>query len=493
MFLVLSPIDFHILCSPSWNYPLYQSLIDRRPLPVSQNAQPFVQDPASSFSEEEGEYNSEDTERQSFIDTSSSSRSRASGSHRKSSKKKKKRKSSRNGEDSDSDAPAPLADSIHHHRQANRLEQHPIMSGKGGNKASRASARAKRKQEEQNQENVEKENQELRLKLRRIEKKLKLNRTGGVARNKEAGSNRAMQREVHKCTKQRLWKICKFLRNQNKLDKATKFVMEKLQLADLEGLEGAKLVDAQEIWKATFSPHVRTALNKQRNYVQQELRELMEKEVFQKGKEDEFPNEEQILDVALRNKLDDETPEKERALFEKLFDNYWNVLMPKVAGHLSWGPSKRHYELMSTGKEDEDSECYVTASDEAFLVLIWLNCYKKWRYRELLKRDEPDKEVDEEHEDMKTPYTDSKGGQKKFGGWNEAGIKKFRELEESIKNNREKENKYILEVEEQALERIRKVEQVAEKEANRKTKKRKKKVAAIEDESTDDENDYGMW
>ena len=206
MFLVLSPIDFHILCSPSWNYPLYLSLIRRRPLPVAENAQPFDQDPDSSFTEE-GEDDSEDTEPQSFIDTSSSSRSRASGSHRKYSKKKKRRsKSSRNQEDSDSDAPLPLADSIHHKRQANRLEQHPIMSGKGGNKASRASARAKKKQEQQQQqqENVQKENQQLKLELRRIQKKLKLDRTGGSGRPIVAGTNRAMQREVHKCTKQKM-------------------------------------------------------------------------------------------------------------------------------------------------------------------------------------------------------------------------------------------------------------------------------------------------
>ena len=369
------------------------------------------------------------------------------------------------------------------------------MSGKGGNKASRASARAKKKQEQQQQqqENVQKENQELKLELRRIQKKLKLDRTGGSGRPIVAGTNRAMQREVHKCTKQKLWKICKFLRSQGKLDKATKFVMEKLQLAEMDGLEGSDLVDAQETWKATFSKSVRTALNKQRNYVQQELRELMEKEVFQKGKEDEFPDEKQILDIAMRNKLDDDTPKEERALYEKLFDNYWNILMPKVAGHFAWGPNKRHYELMSSGKEDDDSENYVSPSDEAFLVLIWLNCYKKWRYQELLKRDEPEKELEEDHDDVKTPCTDAKGGQKTFGGWNEAGITKFRELEKAIKENRETEKKYIEEVEQQALERIRKVEQVAEKDASRKTKKRKKKVAAIEEESTDDENDYGMW
>ena len=53
---------------------------------------------------------------------------------------------------------------------------------------------------------------------------------------------------------------------------------------------------------------------------------------------------------------------------------------------------------------------------------------------------------------------------------------------------------YVKAVEEAALERIRKAENIAEKEANRKTKKKKGRgSAAIIEDETDDENDYGAW
>ena len=83
----------------------------------------------------------------------------------------------------------------------------------------------------------------------------------------------------------------------------------------------------------------------------------MEEEVFAKKKEAEFPNVEQMKNLVMRNKLDDKTPEAERKLYEKLFDNYWNLLLPKSAGHYSWGPTKRHYCLPSFDTlDDSDPE-----------------------------------------------------------------------------------------------------------------------------------------
>ena len=394
--------------------------------------------------------------------------------------------------------------------------------GKGSKR--RSAARGAANQEPADVDPTQQENEKLKLELFRMKKRMKLERAGTSA-PKSAGTQHAMKREVHKCTKTSLWKICKFIKNETKQVKATKFVMEKLDLAELEGLEGEELVNAQETWKATYKEEVRWALNKQRNYVQQELREVMEKEVFQKNRIHEFPNEEQILELILRDKLDIDTPAEEKEKYRTMFDNYWNVLLPKVAGHSSWGPSKRHHQLISFGKEDpkdKEAPTYVSESDEAFLAVIWLNCYKKWLYRhnnpEKIEKEKPaeeepskkkkkkgakdddeddDDETDveaEEHPDLQTPYTSSKSGQKKFGGWNSAGIKKYTELLDEIKKMRKEQAKYVREVENEALERIRKLEKVEEKEANRKTKKRNgKKEAGDFDNEEDDENDYAAW
>lgn len=263
----------------------------------------------------------------------------------------------------------------------------------------------------------------------------------------------------------------------------------------MAGLKGTELAEAEETWKNDYASTIRTALNKQRNYVQQELREVMEG-VFKDQKEAEFPNVEQMLNIIVRDKMDDKTPEAERALYAKLFDNYWNVLIPKVAGHSSWGPNKRHHGLLSFHKEDPDDKgatTYVSEADEAFLAVIWINCYKKWAYKAHCDRNKED--TDPDHEDMQTPYTDAKGGQKRFGGWNAEGVKKFDALVKKIQRNRFKQKKYVEEVETAALERIRKAEKVEEKEANRKTKKKSGggSAAIMEDEESEDEDDYGLW
>ena len=219
----------------------------------------------------------------------------------------------------------------------------------------------------------------------------------------------------------------------------------------------------------------------------------MENEVFKKKKEGEFPNVEQMTDLVLRNKLDDSTPDDERKQHEKLFDNYWNILLPKCSGHLLWGPSKRHYCLPSSGTADEfdpEASALVTPSDEAFMAILWENCCNKWWHKEECKRNKV--EPDSEHEAMKTPYADAKGGQKRFGGWNADGIKKYNQICAQIAQNRIDQAEYIKAVEEEALKRIQKAEKV-DLDKKKKKKKRSAKSAGIDEDETDDENDYSCW
>jgi hypothetical protein len=361
--------------------------------------------------------------------------------------------------------------------------------------------RAKRKAEddakraEEEQDAKDKENQELKLKLAAAQSRLKFRR-GGDRTFIAAGTQSAIAREVAKASKTSLWKVCKFIRNESKLLKATKFVMETLALSEMHGLEGEELVSRQEEWKAEHSGTVRKSINMQRNYVQQELRDVM-RQVFRDEREAEFPNPDQMMELILRNKLDDATSDEERQAAEVQFDNLWNLLLPKVAGHKNWGPNKRHYLLPSfarlevDGVAEKDQPPLVSATDEAFLALVWANCYSKWWYKEECRR--KGEVVDKKHARYQTPFTDAKAGQARFGGYSSEGIAMFKDLAQKIAKNRKENAKYVKEVEELALERIRAVEKVAEKEANRKSKKRKAKGAGAGDESTDDENDYGSW
>lgn len=354
------------------------------------------------------------------------------------------------------------------------------------------SGTSKKQSSSKSSKDQEKEN--LKIQLARMQKKLKLS-SGRAKSVSKPGNMTAMEREVTKTTKNALWKVCKFIKNETKLDKAATFVMKNLELQELEGLEGTELAEAEETWKATYRSDIRVALNNQRNYVQQEVRAVVVA-LFETNQEDKVPNVEEMAELVMRDKLDNKTEDAELERYQKLFDFYWNELMPKVAGHSYWGPAKRHHVLLSSGKkEPDDPECetYVTASDEAFLLVLWENCFKKWQYSCLEKRKDAAKDVDEEAPEMATPYTNSKAGQKKFGGWNEAGIRKYVEHQANIKGNRVDEVEFVKAVEEAALERIRKVEKLEEKEAKRKTKKRKPSEPGAFDDETDDENDFSSW
>ena len=110
------------------------------------------------------------------------------------------------------------------------------------------------------------------------------------------------------------------------------------------------------------------------------------------------------------------------------FDNYIfyvNTALPRVAGKDFWGPRKCHHETISSAMHTDGLPC-ITVGTEAFLVLCWENCHKKWLY--LYKCDESGEEPDQKCQDMATPFTDAKSGQQPFGGWNKAGRKRYAEL-----------------------------------------------------------------
>lgn len=181
--------------TPTWSYPLYCRLQQLRPLPVLIEEEELTECNSGGSDTEEGSYT--------FLPTGSSSKKRT--------KKKKPRRRSSGDEDSDQEPHRqPLAQSIHDNRQVQRLNSHPNMPG------TRASAAGKRSSSEKDKEDaMEKENADLKLELARVKKRMKLDKTGTSASG--SGSSKAMEREVGKMTKTKLWKICKFFKNDSKV------------------------------------------------------------------------------------------------------------------------------------------------------------------------------------------------------------------------------------------------------------------------------------
>lgn len=78
---------------------------------------------------------------------------------------------------------------------------------------------------------------------------------------------------------------------------------------------------------------VRTALNQQRNYAGTEFRDF-HVDIFAKGEEDQWPNKDDILEIVLRNGMEDGDDTED--LYLKKAAKVWDVLMVKVAGVEYW-------------------------------------------------------------------------------------------------------------------------------------------------------------
>ena len=472
--------------------PLYKTLLLNRPLPTSLRAAAAANRPR--LLQDLEHYQFEDAQRESHPDDSTSEEN--SDQENQDTNQRRGSRSGRNKRHSSSTAGAFSS------RQLTNQEPQGHEMARSNNTTARARAAsqestkrkkkvaAKRKKAEEDsdsesedsgrdEENVEIENKRLKSEVYRLQMATQLSAKNKSGRSKKGtpGTGSAEERETASTTKFWLWKRVKFLKDETQITDATKKVMQKMNLRSLKGLSGNEKINAEETWVAENRDTVRLVLNYWRNYVQQELHKLMFTEVWIPNSvfdADSVPNPDQILKLALRDGI-----AKNKGL-EKMFDFYWDHLMSKVANNACWGPTKRHKELMSTGlqpppegpdpfvKPGQPAMLLVTPSDEAFLVLLWENCYTKWCY--IRKQQKAGQPVEKKHKHYQTPYTESKKGVRHYGGWNKAGRKRYRELLNLIIDSKN-DHEEIAEVEQAALDRLRIVHDCAEKEAKSKANK----------------------
>ncbi len=270
--------------------------------------------------------------------------------------------------------------------------------------------------------------------------------------------------------------------------------MRLIKPTELDGKTGPDLAHAEEIWIATHKNDVRKAINDQRNYVHQEVHTLIDA-LFKKEKGNTLPNLEEMKLIVMRDNMDDSADKNECAKLTLLFIEHWRTLMPKVAGHWAWSPNKREYHLLSYGMqdpEDLESDYLVSPSDEAFLLVLWENCYKKWTYLDECRKTK--EQPNPKDPKMDTPYSSSKSGQKKFGGWTKEGIQKYDQYLKEIVQNRNTNSDFLKSLEDEVLNEIRKIEKTQEREDSRKSKKKKSGTKKGDfDDISDDENDMDDW
>lgn len=410
-----------------------------------------------------------------------------------------KKRNSRSDDYSDSDQENrhPLDESIHRNRHRYRTDSHPTMAASTRNK-SKSQNPKKGQQDAIDRQQAEldklaKENQELKEKEALAQQRAKM----VVISSSNGAEGQAMTALIKKVVNTDLWKNCKFIKNDKFAEKAAKLVLRKLNLQEMEGLQGDQLEAAQKIWLNANKSKICSMLNDRRNYVIQQLGVVF-KEAAAANKLDTLPNVAEMKDLVLREGMDADVSKEQKAKMDALLDKYWDVLMPVVAGHKHWAPKQRWNSMMSFGKRDENdpnSEWLVHPSDEAFLLIAWENSYDRWTY----KATAGDK-FDDKDPQAKTKYSSSPLGTKAFGQWDPKGIKAFGDHQKAVLKQRltnpdlqdpEGDVLFIKELETKALDRIRKANKYdADGPAKKKRKSSKKNAFDAEEP---DMNDDDAW
>jgi len=159
------------------------------------------------------------------------------------------------------------------------------------------------------------------------------------------------------------------------------------------------------------------------------------------------------------NEIEDGDSEKEkqdkvyrRKVFNAVFDFYVERMLTNVAGVRMWGPEVKYFEEVSKSFiQNANRLPRITASTEAFAILCYKNCWKKWNkmhkdmeQHKMAQRKGKfecprfNKKKPDENCDYATIYTDSATGQKKLGGWNKEGLKEYNRLMRVLIEEREK-------------------------------------------------------
>ena len=118
---------------------------------------------------------------------------------------------------------------------------------------------------------------------------------------------------------------------------------------------------------------------------------------------------------------------------------YWELGIGRIVGGDGWKEKNRHYTTISKAPFPKDPKKeLVDVSAEAFLVLLWDNCFDKWHHglayckeQDVVIKRPPQKrtKANKHHLMFQAKWTTQDGGQKKNkSGWSKAGLDRYNEL-----------------------------------------------------------------
>jgi hypothetical protein len=471
------------------------------------------QDPPSDASESEFSDTSEIEDAQPEIRrVSNSSGGRSTSSHQSKKKKSKKTRQSRGKpDDSSVESSQSLSQSFRANKENyRRSSQSEIMAkGKktGTRKPTRQSKRLKKSDEEDFGSDSEAENSHqepdfgklsAETKTRKLQEQalliaqLQAQVTNGkvkalqpVSAKKKSSlseEEKFWSRAISDANKKYNWHKVKFCNSDDKLIALTANIFDKWNLKEFKSLKGQEREDAKAQWVAENQEAVRVAMNSVRNYAQAQVRDWVVDRLL-KGQV--VPTPDQMRLCALRDGSISTDPEMQEA-----FRLYHQDLLGKVLGKEHWDSWIRNYSTISSAKEPgtptEANELCVVPNTEAFLVILFDNCWVKWHYvAELKKAGKKDSKRKDDR--WKTKYIDANAGVAKWGGWNKAGRKAVKDLAKLIDAARKED--HVAQLEDECLQRVQANLGITVDDGEQAGKKKRKRKEAPAEVESDDEFD----
>ena len=188
----------------------------------------------------------------------------------------------------------------------------------------------------------------------------------------------------------------------------------------------------------------------------------------------------------------------------ELLVKYWDKMLIKVVGITYWSPTLKFNGNISTSVEPAGTHrnpgILINPTAESFMVWCFEDRYKKWMWKaneDTFKKQLADKDhkLDQEEfnklekEGTVENYTTACGGQQLFGGVTPKGRKRWKELKNLVRENREENADAIRELEDRVLVLVRKANNRDAMDEKKKGKGKKKKAPVVEEESDVDSDD----
>ena len=267
--------------------------------------------------------------------------------------------------------------------------------------------------------------------------------------------NDAVKGQVEAVCKSQLWRVSKFICDNDQTAFACEIVMSniddfkpKIVQSDGKPVDKSLNVSAVVYFAEIYGHFIISTINGYRSTTQSQVKRAM-KERFMTMEPIDYPTPGQCLKAVLWIGLtfDKEDPtkgDKERDIL------LWHAdsAVPKCAGSEFWTRPQRCEGLMSSvGPKDGHVDTYVTPSTEAIVCVYFENLLSKVIYEvemdKLHLNAKPGSSHDKKNDRWLTKWSDTKIGQSTFGGWKSEALTKFLAISNAITESRTKKRTKI--------------------------------------------------